>query len=71
MYRAYDTLDDAIKAQLDGLKAVHRYRPRSSRADEGTRVVMDATQLAETPTWNIPSRAPTRRRGEGAVCIPA
>ena len=68
MYRAYDTLDDAIKAQLDGLKAVHRYRPRSSRADEGTRVVMDATQLAETPDVEHPIARTPRDGEEGAVC---
>ena len=69
MYRAYDTLDDAIKAQLDGLKAVHRYRPRSSRADEGTRVVMDAAQLAETPDVEHPIARTHPETGRKALYV--
>lgn len=54
MYLAYDELDPAIKARIDGLQAIHRYRPKAQRADDGTRVVMDTAQLASTPDVQHP-----------------
>ncbi|OVZ57607.1 taurine catabolism dioxygenase TauD [Pigmentiphaga sp. NML080357] len=49
MYRAYDDLDDETRSRLEGQRAVHRYRPRRDKTDDGTRVVMDRAQLAQTP----------------------
>ncbi len=54
MYQAYDDLDDATKSQLAGLRAIHRYRRKNTGAEEGTRVAMDAGQLAETPDVEHP-----------------
>ena len=54
MYLAYEELDPVVKAQIDGLYAVHRYRPKAKRTDDGTRVAMDASQLASTPDVRHP-----------------
>lgn len=54
MYLAYDELDAAIKEQIDSLQAIHRYRPKAQRADDGTRVIMDTSQLASTPDVQHP-----------------
>ncbi|AVG43326.1 TauD/TfdA family dioxygenase [Achromobacter insolitus] len=54
MYRAYEELDGGIQAQLAGLRAVHRYRRKNTRAEEGTQVKMDASQLAGTPDVEHP-----------------
>lgn len=54
MYQAYEDLDGAIKSLVAGLRAVHRYRRKNARADEGTRVTMDASQLAGTPDVEHP-----------------
>jgi len=54
MYRAYEELDEATKSRLAGLRAIHRYRRRNTKADEGTRVAMDAGQLAQTPDVEHP-----------------
>lgn len=54
MYQAYEDLDEATKSLVAGLRAVHRYRRKNARADEGTRVTMDASQLAGTPDVEHP-----------------
>jgi len=54
MYLAYEELESSMKSALDGLQAIHRYRPKPRRADDGTRVVMDTAQLASTPDVQHP-----------------
>ncbi len=55
MYAAYDALSDAMKENLEGLRAVHGYEARFSRMGEGgKRPKLSAEQLAEVPEVTHP-----------------
>ncbi|MDX3904569.1 MAG: TauD/TfdA family dioxygenase [Pigmentiphaga sp.] len=49
MYRAYEDLDAGVRARIEGQQAIHRYRPRQDKTEDSTRVVMNRSQLAQTP----------------------
>jgi len=50
MYQTYDELDATFKAQLEDLRAIHRYRPKvHARQGQTTTVAMTAEQQAATP----------------------
>jgi taurine dioxygenase len=54
MYTAYDELDEQTKADVEGRRAVHRYRKKANPNAETTKVVMTAEQLAATPDVTHP-----------------
>ena len=51
MYAAYESLDDATKARIEGLKAIHRYGDRYMlmAKDDKDRPALTREQLAEVP----------------------
>ena len=51
MHAAYDDLDDAMKARIEGLQAIHRYGDRYQlmAKDDNDRPPLTAEQLAEVP----------------------
>lgn len=49
MYEAYETLSPDWKKRIAGLQAVHRYRSRTTNAEQGTRVQFTDSQRAATP----------------------
>ena len=69
MYLAYEELDPEMKARLQDLQAVHRYRRKSTDADKGTRVVMNASQLAETPDVQHPIARTHPETGRKALYV--
>lgn len=54
MEAAYNALSDAWKARLDGLRAIHRYRPRTTTDGQTTQVKMTEEQKQKTPDVDHP-----------------
>lgn len=54
MEAAYNALSDAWKARLDGLRAIHRYRPRATTDGQTTQVKMTEEQKQKTPDVDHP-----------------
>ena len=54
MEAAYDALSDDWKARLDGLRAIHRYRPRATTDGQTTQVSMTEEQKQKTPDVDHP-----------------
>lgn len=67
MYRTYEDLDEAVKAQIEGLKAIHRYRRKSNAQGESTTVSMTAEQLAATPDVSHPIARTHPETGRKAI----
>ncbi|HVL10082.1 MAG TPA: TauD/TfdA family dioxygenase [Burkholderiaceae bacterium] len=54
MEAAYNALSDEWKARLDGLRAIHRYRPRATTDGQTTQVKMTEEQKQKTPDVDHP-----------------
>ncbi|TMS57168.1 TauD/TfdA family dioxygenase [Imbroritus primus] len=54
MEAAYNALSDEWKARLEGLRAIHRYRPRATTDGQTTQVKMTEEQKQKTPDVDHP-----------------
>lgn len=54
MEAAYNALSDEWKTRLDGLRAIHRYRPRATTDGQTTQVKMTEEQKQKTPDVDHP-----------------